>query len=45
MVYCAVTGCYNHSNKINSTENISYFRLPVVGITPEATAKSQNLKI
>ena len=45
MVYCVVVGCYNHSNKINSTENISYFRLPVVCITAEATPKSHNLKI
>ena len=28
MVYCAVVGCYNHSNKKNTTEKISYFRLP-----------------
>ena len=27
MVYCAVVGCYNHSNKKNATEKISYFRL------------------
>ena len=28
MVYCAVVGYYNHSNKKNTTEKISYFRLP-----------------
>ena len=28
MVYCAVVGCYNHSKKKNTTEKISYFRLP-----------------
>ena len=28
MVYCAAVGCYNHSNKKNTTEKISYFRLP-----------------
>ena len=28
MVYCAVVSCYNHSNKKNTTEKISYFRLP-----------------
>ena len=28
MVYCAVVGCYNDSNKKNTTEKISYFRLP-----------------
>ena len=28
MVYCAVVGCYNHSNKKNNTEKISYFCLP-----------------
>ena len=28
MVYCAVIGCYNHSNKKYTTEKISYFRLP-----------------
>ena len=28
MVYCAAVGCYNHSNKTNTTEKISYFRLP-----------------
>ena len=26
MVYCAVAGCYNHSDKKNTTEKISYFR-------------------
>ena len=28
MVYWAAVGCYNHSNKKNTTEKISYFRLP-----------------
>ena len=28
MVYCAVVGCYNHSNKTNTTEKISYFHVP-----------------
>ena len=28
MVYCAVAGSYNHSNKKNIIEKISYFRLP-----------------
>ena len=28
MVYCAVVGCYNHPNKKNTTEKISYFRSP-----------------
>ena len=28
MVYCAVVGCYKHSNKKNTTEMISYFCLP-----------------
>ena len=28
MVYCAVVGSYNHPNKKNTTEKISYFRSP-----------------
>ena len=28
MVYSVVVGCYNHSNKKNTTEKNSYFRLP-----------------
>ena len=27
MVYCAVVGCYNHSNKKNTTEKIHYLFL------------------
>ena len=27
MVYCAVVGCCNYSDKKNATEKISYFRL------------------
>ena len=27
MVYCDVVGCYNHLNKKNTTEKVSYFRL------------------
>ena len=27
MLYCAVVCCCNHSNKKNTTEKISYFRL------------------
>ena len=28
MVYGTVFACYNHSNKKNKTDKISYFRLP-----------------
>ena len=28
MVYCAVVGCYNNSNRKNTTEKVSSFRLP-----------------
>ena len=28
IILCAVAECYNYSNKKNTTEKISYFRLP-----------------
>ena len=32
MVYCAVVGCYNHSNKKSITEKINYFRLHLMKV-------------